>query len=95
MQNRRLDVAVLEKIFLETVKPVTVKEMRFALYGKIDDSVLEIVGRGVGENGEPCFFWKAKGRYYLDDSTFGPVVDIETLKYDPALGLYDPRTKTS
>lgn len=88
MNSRRGELALKLKVDTRTVIPVTRKEVAFALRKKVDGNVLELACRGVGENDEPCFYWKVNDKYYLDDATFGDVVDIETLRYSTELGLH-------
>ncbi len=88
MTPRPGDVARLADAPLDQVWPATAETVRLAYADRVPAEVLEAACSGIGENGEPCYYWRVGLVYYLDDATFGDVVDIGKLKYDKTLGLY-------
>lgn len=75
-------VAQLAQVSESEVQEVTVDEVRSALTGHVDATVLEVA------TGQPAAYYKVGETYYLDDAFFGDVCDIEDLRYDSELGLY-------
>lgn len=66
----------------DEVRPASVEEIRSALADRVGAVVLEVATQ------EPAAYWRVGRRYFLDDPAFGPVVDIESLDYDPVFGLH-------
>ncbi|HET8627033.1 MAG TPA: hypothetical protein VFL91_06420 [Thermomicrobiales bacterium] len=81
------DVAARCGAALEKVEQVPARTVRDALRGEMDDALLDVA------TGEPAAYWRCRGRYFLDDPSFGPVADFADLRYSPELGLYDAHTE--
>lgn len=91
MKSRRNEVAALAKVYVAEVAPATADQVRSAYADHAASDVLDVACSGQAKIGEPRYYWRVGSKYYLDDATFGPVVAIDDLRYDPQLGLRDVR----
>lgn len=81
--DRRTDVARLALVSEGEVVAVALEEMRFASVTRLSPGVLpEILAFP-----EQCSYWRVGGSYYWDDAGWGPVANVEDLRYDDERGL--------
>ena len=79
---RREDVARQARVSVEAVQPATVDEVREALADQLPAGVLQVATQ------QPAQYWRVGGHYFLDDPSFGDVVEMTALAYDATLGLH-------
>lgn len=88
MKSRRDEVARLAGVPVEQVLPVTPAEVRRLYDDRAPIAVVDVATAGASETGEASYLWRVGDTCYLDDATFGDVVALDDLRYDPKLGLY-------
>ncbi len=79
---RRNDVARAAGVSPALVQQVDAAQVRRALADRIASAVLDVATQ------EPAIYWRAAGRYWLDDPHFGDVVAFDDLDYDTDIGLH-------
>lgn len=82
MTKRPDEVARLTGVGRESVEEVTVMDVRAALSGRVDPTILKVATQ------EPAAYWHVGDRYFLDDPYFGDVAEITDLAYDSDIGLH-------
>ena len=87
MTPRRAAVAALAGVSIDLVRSVTANAVRQIYGDRAPADVVEVACSGVGETGEPCYYWQVGNTCYLDDATFGDVVAIDDLRYSQTFGL--------
>jgi hypothetical protein len=85
--GRQTDAARLAGVGENDVQEVSVQVVRQALANRLPALVLQVA------TAEPATYWRVGERYFLDDPSFGEVVDMEQLDYDAELGLFIKRSK--
>jgi DNA-binding XRE family transcriptional regulator len=81
--DRRADVARRALVSEDEVVAAPMEQVRTALATRLSPGVLA----EMGASPKPCIYWRVGGSYYWDNAEWGPVVNVEDLRYDEERGL--------
>jgi len=81
--DRRADVARLALVSEDEVVSVPLEQVCFALVTRLSSDMLLEDSAFL----EPCTYWRVGGSYYWDNPGWGPVVNVEDLRYHENHGL--------